>query len=161
MYRIQRTENGCGPVAIWNAHIHITSKRPKTTLRRLHSVCKTNDMYGTYPWELSNQEVIQLSKRPTFNLQAILYRLERFILLYSFKHGDLKGAHYVFVVKHTTSITSSESKYMVYNDYDPVKDNYEHNEYTEVEFKRKFLRSECRPLGMDYPQAWVVTSTPR
>ena len=156
MYRIQKTDYTCGPVAIWNACVHITGKRPKTTLRKLLSECKTTE-YGTYPWDLSSKESIHRSKRPIFNIQVILYSLESFILLYSFDEGML---HYVFVVKHTTS-ASSESKYMVYNDYDPVKDNYEHKEYTEVEFKRKFFRSEYRPCGMDYPQAWVVTSTPQ
>ena len=49
---IQGKVNNCGPVSLYNAYMSIFKSRPKTTIRTLEIECKTNDNYGTYPWNM-------------------------------------------------------------------------------------------------------------
>lgn len=135
----------CGPVALINAYYYKHGTYPKVTIKTLMNKCFTNDEVGTHRWNMTNTEIISLSK-PTYNLSKIK-SFDACILLYSF--GE-KYAHYVFVVRECGG-------YKIYNYCGEESDNYEHVIMTEEEYN-DMLRANPRVEGLDYPLAWKITT---
>jgi len=158
MYRVQSSENDCGPVAVWNAFEYGTRHRAlhhreyRQLFRKLKRDCELNDEYGTYPWVLSKvvRSLIPKVKRLTFKKERIMNEFNAFILLYAFSDSQ---AHYVFCTKNETNDTIN-----VYNYYDPEEDSYSHIKINKRDFRKYFLKSCYHPKGLDYPQAWEVKS---
>ena len=161
MYRLQLTENDCGPVALCNAYEYSTKhktphhKKHRGLYREMLRKCEPNDEYGTYPWALSKvgRSVIPRMKRLTFKKERIMNEFNAFILLYAFSDSQ---AHYVFCTKSDTDEKDEDTTFNVYNHYDPEEDTYSHIRINKEDFKTYFLKSCYHPKGMDYPQAWEV-----
>ena len=167
MYKIQRTVNDCGPVAVWNAYEYVSGHRAlhpreyRRVYRKIVRECEMDNEYGTYPWVLSRvaSSLIRIPKRPTYNKENITKNYNAFILLYAF---DGSSAHYVFCTKNRTknftknNTNSKDQYYNVYNYYDPEEDSYSHVKVNEEDFKKYFLNSSYHPKGMEYPQAWEI-----
>lgn len=143
--RLQPDDTSCGPIAIVNAYKHIHQKFPKISVKRIRSICETNNVYGTFRWNITNTSLIDMSKKPIYDIKKIMNQ-DKFILLYSFSEYS---QHYVYVIqKHKI--------YYIYNYYNPDLNKYEHTSMNEHDFSN-LLKNNPRCLNeLDYPLAWNI-----
>jgi hypothetical protein len=142
--KIQRDGSSCGPIAIINAYKNINNKYPTISIKRLRRLCKTNNNYGTFRWNISNTSLINIDK-PIYKIGSIM-NLDRFILLYSFgKYSQ----HYVYVVR-------TRGLYKIYNYCSNDTIGYSHITMNRREF-HNLLRGNPRcVMDLDYPLAWSI-----
>ena len=139
--------NNCGPVALYNAYLNIYNCRPKKTVRKIEIECEVNDNYGTYPWNMYLNSILKLPK--TIYNHNKIKKMNKFILLYSFREGEDIYAHYVFVLKN------DDNTYSIYNDI--LKDKNDHIKINEVDFNLNYFEN-YKLNNLDYPQAWDLSN---
>jgi hypothetical protein len=149
IYKLQKDDYSCGPIALMNAYKYVYNIFPKISLRKLLKECKTDPInYGTYRWNIIESSLSNIIyKKPTYSLDKML-NYDAFILLYSFNE---KYAHYIFVVN------CKDTTYNLYNFIH--EDKYVNIKVTKKYFLNNILKFNPKIDDLDYPLAWNIRST--
>lgn len=145
--RLQPDDTSCGPIAIVNAYKHIHQHFPKISVKRIRSICKTNNEYGTFRWNITNTSLIDMSKKPIYDIKKIMNQ-DKFILLYSFSEYC---QHYVYVVQD-----KKQKIYYIYNYYNQDLEKYEHTSMNSSNFMNLLKNNPRCSHDLDYPLAWNI-----
>ena len=130
-----------------NAYKHIHRKFPKISVKRIRSICETNNVYGTFRWNITNTSLIDMSKKPIYDIKKIM-KQDKFILLYSFSEYS---QHYVYVIQDR-----KHKIYYIYNYYNPELNKYEHTSMNASDFMNLLKNNPRCSNDLDYPLAWNI-----